>query len=85
MQKAVFTLLATLAPVDLPQLWPDLIDLLLNLLKPNMVEGPSSAESRVAADATASSSGGGGSNVNKHAITSLSMEKTIEILAQLYR
>ena len=38
MQKAVLTLLPSLAPAELPQLWPDLIQLLLNLLRPHQLE-----------------------------------------------
>jgi hypothetical protein len=80
-QKAVFTLLPNLAPADMPELWPDLIDLLLHLLKPHLVEAAGSVEAR-AAEASPS---GGATHVNKHAITSLSMEKAVEILAHLYR
>lgn len=77
-QKAVFTLLTGLAPLEQPQLWPDLIDLLLSLLKPHQLQPSDSAASNAAA-------ADGGANVNKHALTALSMEKVVEILAQLYR
>lgn len=43
MQKAVFSLLPSLAPAELPQLWPDLIQLLLNLLRPHQLEAQGSA------------------------------------------
>ena len=76
MQKAVFTQLTSMAPVELPQLWPDLIDLLLNLLKPHQLQP---------ADSTPDDASAAGANVNKHALTALSMEKVVDILAQLYR
>ncbi len=77
-QRAVLTLLPSLAPSELPQLWPDLIQLHLNLLQPQQLPpqgmvAPGVAEGQVHA------------NVNKHALTALSMEKTVEMLAALYR
>ncbi|BDA41918.1 Protein MON2 homolog [Coccomyxa sp. Obi] len=78
-QKAVFTLLTSMAPVELPQLWPDLIDLLLNLLKPHQLQPSEPANAPDTAAGTSST------NVNKHALSALSMEKVVDILAQLYR
>jgi hypothetical protein len=71
-----------MAPVELPQLWPDLIDLLLNLLKPHQLQPDDSALDARPPDAAG---GTGSANVNKHALTALSMEKVVEILSQLYR
>ena len=77
-QRAVLTLLPSLVPSELPQLWPDLIQLHLNLLQPQQLPpqgmlAPGAPEGHVHA------------NVNKHALTALSMEKTAEMLAALYR
>lgn len=77
-QRAVLTLLPNLAPAELPQLWPDLIQLHINLLQPQQL--PSQAS--LAAGAVESHAH---ANVNKHALTALSMEKTAEMLAALYR
>lgn len=71
-----------MAPVELPQLWPDLIDLLLNLLKPHQLQPDDSASDARPPD---TAGGTGSANVNKHALTALSMEKVVEILSQLYR
>lgn len=68
-----------MAPVELPQLWPDLIDLLLNLLKPHQLQPTEPANAPDMAASTSSA------NVNKHALSALSMEKVVDILAQLYR
>ena len=74
----MLNLLPNLAPTEVPQLWPDLIQLHLNLLQPQHL--PSQAA--LAAEA---SEGDAHGNVNRHALTALSMEKTVEILAALYR
>ncbi len=77
-QRAVLTLLPSLAPMELLQLWPHLIQLHINLLQPRQL--PSQAS--LAANAAESHAH---ANVNKHALTALSMEKTAELLAALYR
>jgi hypothetical protein len=77
-QRAVLTLLPNLAPTELPQLWPDLIQLHINLLQPQQLPSRTS----LAAGAAESHAH---TNVNKHALTALSMEKTAEMLAALYR
>lgn len=78
----MFTQLTSMAPVELPQLWPDLIDLLLNLLKPHQLQPADPTPDGRPAD---TAGGSGSTNVNKHALTALSMEKVVEILSQLYR
>lgn len=77
-QRAVLTLLPNLAPTELPQLWPDLIQLHLNLLQPQHLPSQASLSAE-------SSEGHAHANVNRHALTALSMEKTAEMLAALYR
>ena len=77
-QRAVLNLLPSLAPTEVPQLWPDLIQLHLNLLQPQHLPSQASlAAGPAETDAHA--------NVNRHALTALSMEKTVEMLAALYR
>ena len=85
-QKAVFSLLPTLAPAELPQLWPDLLQLLLNLLRPHqLLAQASSVPAQEPAAAVQQSPGAKSSNVNRHALSALSMETAVDILAQLYR
>lgn len=71
----MLNLLPNLAPTELPQLWPDLIQLHINLLQPQQLLLQASQDAEGHAHA----------NVNKHALTALSMEKTAEMLAALYR
>ena len=74
----MLTLLPSLAPSELPQLWPDLIQLHLNLLQPQQLP----LQGQLSAGAA---EGHTHANANKHALTALSMEKTAEMLAALYR
>lgn len=71
----MLNLLPNLAPTEVPQLWPDLIQLHLNLVQPR----------HLPLQAADSSQGEAHANVNRHALTALSMEKTVEMLAALYR
>jgi hypothetical protein len=94
-QKAVFSLLPSLAPAELPQLWPDLLQLLLNLLRPRQLllsQSQAAAASSPAHDAPQQqqqqqqlSAASKASNVNRHALSALSMETAVDILSQLYR
>ena len=78
MQRAVLNLLPNLAPTEVPQLWPDLIQLHLNLLQPQQLP----TQASLAAEASGVEAH---ANVNRHALTALSIEKTVEMLAALYR
>lgn len=84
-QKAVFTLLPSLGPTQLPQLWPDLLQLLLNLLRPQALEALSSAVEQQQQHTVGAGSPPKSSNVNRHALSALSMEAAVDILSQLYR
>ena len=56
MQKAVLCLLPTLAPVDALALWPDFLNTLLDLLRPELL----TAAAPASPDAARARGGGGG-------------------------
>ena len=75
-QKAALSLLPTLVPpVQLPQLWPDLILTLLRLIRPGLLQLP----------VPSLSNSFNSSNINKHALSSLAQERVVDTVAQLYR
>ena len=78
-----------LVPLPRSALWPDLIALLLHLLRPHQLEaqaeGLGPQADGEASDLPALMPGPTSIVVNRHALSALSMEKTVEILAALYR
>ena len=101
MQKAAFSLFPSLVPLQPPELWPELLDSLIQLLKPHLLEGQQHQQlqqqlqqqlkqqqqqrqgSFNARGPAAPSSNN--NSLHRPALSSLSMERALEILLQLYK
>lgn len=95
-QKAAFSLFPSLVPLQPPELWPELLDSLIQLLKPHLLEGQQHQQqlqqqlklqqrqgSFNARGPAAPSSNN--NSLHRPALSSLSMERALEILLQLYK
>jgi hypothetical protein len=98
-QKAAFALFPSLVPLQPPELWPELLDSLIQLLKPHLLEGQQHQQlqqqlqhqqlqqqrqgSFNARGPAAPSSNN--NSLHRPALSSLSMERALEILLQLYK
>ena len=97
-QKAAFSLFPSLVPLQPPELWPELLDSLVQLLKPHLLEGQQhqqlqqqlqqqlkqQRQGSFNARAPAAPSSNNNS-LHRPALSSLSMERALEILLQLYK
>lgn len=101
-QKAAFALFPSLVPLQTQELWPELLDGLIQLIKPHLLEGQlhqqlqqqlqQQQQVQLQAQRQGSFSHRGpaapssnNNSLHRPALSSLSMEKALEILLQLYR
>ena len=101
-QKAAFALFPSLVPLQTQDLWPELLDSLIQLIKPHLLEGQlhqqlqQQLQQQVQVQAQAQRQGSfsqrgpaapssNNNSLHRPALSSLSMEKALEILLQLYR
>lgn len=104
-QKAAFALFPSLVPLQPPELWPELLNTLIQLLKPHLLEGqqqqqlqqqlhlqllqqqqlgPGQRQGSFNARGPAAPSSNNNS-LHRPALSSLSMERALEIVLQLYK
>ena len=101
-QKAAFGLFPSLVPLQSQELWPELLDGLIQLLKPHLLEGQLHQQlqqpllQQVQAQAQAQRQGSfsqrgpaapssTNNSLHRPALASLSMEKALDVMLQLYR
>ena len=80
MQKAALALLPGLAPVNMPQLWGDHLQTLVNLLRPELMEEQAAWEPPAEPQ-----KGALAKDLRRWATISLSMEHIVHSIADLFR